>query len=289
MTAPVPANIEARAQATSAITASTEPCATSVASATPNRALASATSTSPKLLSQARREWLGSSSSPVSVWRILSPVPLCILVQPRRLILLDEQVVFKHQTVHVRCHETPDRVLRRTDDRLAANVEARVDQNRTARQLVESSHQPIEPAVSLGIDGLDSRGIVHVGDGGHAGTGDGHPHPQIRILHSRTVLRREGSSPILSDGRHQQHVRTLVPRTHPEHRVSELPEDAGRERAKRLSELDLYVHHLLHAWRTSIAEDAPAPQRPRSVFHASMKPADHLLGIELLGNPGQIG
>src|SRR5262245_26235540 len=182
MTAAVPANIEARAQATSATMLSTEPRATSVASAAPDSALASATRTSPKLLSQARRGWLGSSSSPVSVWRILSPISLRILVQPRRLILLDEQVVFKHQTVHVCCHETPDRVLRRTDDRLATNVEARVDQHRTARQLVESSHQPIEPAVSLGIDGLDSRRIVHVGDGGQAGTGNGHAHPQIRIL-----------------------------------------------------------------------------------------------------------
>src|SRR5438132_7382864 len=41
------------------------------------------------------------------------------------LFFLAEHVVAEHEDVHVRRHEAPIRILRRADDRLAADVEAR--------------------------------------------------------------------------------------------------------------------------------------------------------------------
>ena len=103
--------------------------------------------------------WIGSqSSSNCSRYSAVS-----ISCAPR-LLLLEQHEVLEHQRVHVRRHEAAVGVLRRADDRLAADVEAGVDDDRAAGLLLEALEQPVVAAVPLGVDGLDARRVVDVRD-----------------------------------------------------------------------------------------------------------------------------
>src|SRR5262245_43079772 len=62
--------------------------------------------------------------------------------------------------VELRPHEAAEGVLRSIDDRLAANIEAGVDQHGTAGLGLEAGEQRVETRVGLGMDSLDARRIV---------------------------------------------------------------------------------------------------------------------------------
>src|SRR5882757_7665249 len=53
-------------------------------------------------------------------------------------------------------------------------------------------------------------------------------------------------------------------------------EDRRCKWPKRLAPLDLRVEDRLHVGATRVAQDRPVAKRPRSPFHASLKPADDL-------------
>src|SRR5690606_28620015 len=55
-----------------------------------------------------------------------------------------------------------------------------------------------------------------------------------------------------------------------------LLDDRRRKGAEALAVLDLQVELLLHFGMPGISEDAAVPQRPRTVFHPSLEPADDL-------------
>ena len=44
-----------------------------------------------------------------------------------------QDAIADNQSFHLRTHEAPERIFRRADDRLAANVEAGVDKHGTPR------------------------------------------------------------------------------------------------------------------------------------------------------------
>src|SRR5258707_11867324 len=62
--------------------------------------------------------------------------PRFVLHHGRLLALLQHEIL-EHEDVHVRAHEAAIRVFRRPDDRLAADIERRVDDDRTAGSLVK--------------------------------------------------------------------------------------------------------------------------------------------------------
>src|SRR6185295_12452040 len=59
----------------------------------------------------------------------------CPRVQFLRHVFLQQDDVLEHERVHLRAEETAVRVLGRADDRLAADVEAGVDEHRASRAL----------------------------------------------------------------------------------------------------------------------------------------------------------
>src|SRR6187551_1865700 len=59
------------------------------------------------------------------------------VVRDGRLLVLEQDESLQHQDVHVSAHEAPVGVLGRADNRLAPNVERRVDDHRTAGPGVE--------------------------------------------------------------------------------------------------------------------------------------------------------
>ena len=77
---------------------------------------------------------------------------------------LADQAASDHEGVHLRGGEALPGVLRRADDRLAADVEAGVDDQRAAGLGVERFEQLVEAAVPRGIDGLHAGGVVDVRD-----------------------------------------------------------------------------------------------------------------------------
>src|SRR5262249_46379811 len=66
---------------------------------------------------------------------------LVIPPQGRVLLVLDEIAVAGRQYVDLRAHEAAEGILGRADDRLAAHVEAGVDQDRTPGQRVKAADE----------------------------------------------------------------------------------------------------------------------------------------------------
>src|SRR5690349_9769807 len=103
------------------------------------------------------------------------PVPLSALIeletalvvdfQPRILLVLAQDAIAGDEKLDFRTHEAAKRVLGRTHDRLAANVETGVHQHRAAGASVESREEIVEPRVSLAMYRLHACGIVDVGHG----------------------------------------------------------------------------------------------------------------------------
>src|SRR3954451_1593105 len=65
--------------------------------------------------------------------------------------------VSEHQVVDIRLEKASHGVIRRADDRLAADVERRVEQNRYAGERLEFVQQRPVAAVVRARDGLDAR------------------------------------------------------------------------------------------------------------------------------------
>src|SRR5438552_1013813 len=84
---------------------------------------------------------------------------------PGILFRLGEVAVADGERVYLRSHEAAERVLGRADDRLAADVEARVDEDRAAGALLEARNQRVEARIGVGVNGLDARRVVDMGDG----------------------------------------------------------------------------------------------------------------------------
>ncbi len=71
-----------------------------------------------------------------------------------RLVGLKQHMVAEDQDVHVGHQETAVGVFRCADDRLAADIEACVDQHRAAGLFMELRQQAIEQWIAGGVDGL---------------------------------------------------------------------------------------------------------------------------------------
>lgn len=74
----------------------------------------------------------------------------------RLRIALENKVAY-HQIVHFRVYETPVGIVRCANDRFTANVEGRVDQQRTLRLSLKCLQQSIESWINLTAHRLNSR------------------------------------------------------------------------------------------------------------------------------------
>ena len=101
---------------------------------------------------------------------------------PGRLVLLVEQIVAQDQVVHFGAHEALVGVFRGADDGLAPDVEAGVDDEAAAGQLLEGPDQAPVRLVGLFVHRLDAGRVVHVGDGRHLGAQVVEPVKQLQVF-----------------------------------------------------------------------------------------------------------
>src|SRR5258706_2019735 len=89
-----------------------------------------------------------------------------LIVELERRILprLVEEAVADDERLDLGTHEAAERVLGRADDRLAAHVEAGVDEHRAAGRRLERLEQAVETGVGLLVHRLDARRVVDVRD-----------------------------------------------------------------------------------------------------------------------------
>src|SRR5579863_5138231 len=82
---------------------------------------------------------------------------LVFAAQGRILILFAQHAVAGDQHFDVGTHEAAEGIFRRAHDRFAADVEARIDQYRTAGADIETREKFVIARVGLLVDGLDAR------------------------------------------------------------------------------------------------------------------------------------
>ena len=160
--------------------------------------------------------------------------------------------------VDARGEEADHRILRRFHDRLALDVEGRVDQHGHAGQCIELFQHAIELWIGRLAHGLHPRGAVDMHDA------------------------RDPVAPFRPHGFCDQHegriLLALKDVVHP------LGQHDRRERPECLPVLDAAVEDVLHFGPAGIGEQAAVAERARPEFGRPLEPADHLLiGEQLCG------
>src|SRR5262245_55612139 len=81
---------------------------------------------------------------------------LIVALQAGILVALDQVEVAHRERIELGPHEAAESILRSVDDRLAANIEAGIDQHGTAGLGLEAGEQRVKTRIALGMDGLDA-------------------------------------------------------------------------------------------------------------------------------------
>src|SRR5262245_50108417 len=153
------------------------------------------------------------------------------------LLLFAQKAVTGRQYLDLSPHEASERVLGGGDDWFAPDVEAGVDDDRTPRARLESRQQRVISRVSVGMDGLNTRRVVHVRHGG-----DRRVRNVELVDPEEGMLGRRHLTPmLLGHVSHEQHVRTVVIEVEP--LVDVLTEDRGGEWSKGLAVLHLEIQN----------------------------------------------
>src|SRR5215813_4031406 len=165
------------------------------------------------------------------------------------------QMFAEDQHVHPAPTEGAVGLSRGVDDRLALQVEGRVQDHRHPGRLAEELDQTVVTRRSLLVHGLEPRRAVHVRDGGKDVV--------LAVLHIDDI----------------QHVASgIVARCLG--KIEEVPDaihqDGGGEWAERFPEFDLGVDDVLHGGITGIGEDGPITERAGAPFETALEPADDL-------------
>jgi hypothetical protein len=189
---------------------------------------------------------------------------------PSGLPWLQEKKVLEDEGVHLRAHEAAVGVVGCAHDGLAAHVEGGVDDEAVAGALLEGGDHLVVLRVVGSVDGLHTRGVVHVGDGGHVTALAAHHRREVL---ARLALRGREAPPRLHGG-DQKHVWALA--LHLEELRDVLLQDGRGEGPEGLPILDLQVQVRLHLRTTRVAQDRAAPQRTRTELEPIGEVADHL-------------
>src|SRR4051794_27333616 len=92
--------------------------------------------------------------APLGVISIELERGLVVLLQRRVLLFLPQEAVAHRQRLDLRAHEAAERILGGPYDRLAAHVEAGVDDHGAAGQVLELRDQLVVARVRLAVHGL---------------------------------------------------------------------------------------------------------------------------------------
>src|ERR1051326_5914209 len=187
------------------------------------------------------------------------------------LLGFQKDEVAQDERVHFSPHEAGEGFGGRADDRLAADVEAGVNEHGAARQTLEGREQFVVSRVVLAPDGLHARRVVNVR---HRRDGRAR---DVQLLDAEEFfLALAHLAPHFSAHRRdEEHVGRVAVQF--EVFRDALAQDRRRERAETFAELYLQVHLRLHARRARVAENAPCAERARAELHPPLKPADDLL------------
>src|SRR4051812_14376635 len=205
---------------------------------------------------------------------------LIVLLERGVLHFLAQEAVADGERLDLGAHEAAERVLRAADDRLAAHVEAGVDDHRTAGLLLELAEQLVETRVGFLVHGLHARRVIDV------------RHRRNRRARNVELLDAEellllfghGDAVLVADIGDQQHVGALAVDAEVLRRV--FRQHRGREWTEGLAVLHLQVELLLHAGRARITEDRAGAECARAELHASLEPPERLALGERLGARG---
>src|SRR5437879_5552256 len=94
---------------------------------------------------------------------------LIVLLERRVLRFLAQETVADRERLDLGAHEAAERVLRAADDRLAAHVEAGVDDHRAAGPVFELGYELVEPRIGFAMHRLHARRVVDVRHRGNGG------------------------------------------------------------------------------------------------------------------------
>jgi hypothetical protein len=194
-------------------------------------------------------------------------------LRPRRLRRLLQQVVANAQHVEVRSHERLVGFARCADDRIPAQIEARVDEHRTAGAPEEGFEHAAIGGVAHRIDGLDARRLIDVRDRRH----DRASHLELVQALRRASLRQ---ALLRVHGSHEQHVGTFLAHLRVEPLVDMFFQDRRREGPEAFAELHLVIDGRLHRRLAWIGENAARAESARPELHAALEPAGHEARVE---------
>ena len=78
------------------------------------------------------------------------------------LVFFVHDAVADHQHFNFRAHKARKSITWTTNDRFPTDIKARIDEYRTAGQLFERGNQSMITRISIGMDRLDARRVVHM-------------------------------------------------------------------------------------------------------------------------------
>src|SRR5687768_2857216 len=137
----------------------------------------------------------------------------------------------------------------RAHDRLAPDVERRVDEHRAPCLSLELTQEIVVVGVRLTTDRLNTGRVVDVRDSGNVGAYD----IELFDAPETLLLRRHWHLALAFDGRDQQHVGTFAVQL--EVLGGPFPQHAGSERAEPFAKLDLEIHLSLHPGASRITKN----------------------------------
>src|SRR5262249_47089948 len=114
---------------------------------------------------------VGTSGAMARISQCSIRLELVLIIPPQRgvLLVLDEIAAAGRQYVDLRAHEAAEGILGRAYDRLAAHVEAGVDQDGASGQRVKATDEVVVKRIGLAMHRLHAGGIIDVRDRRDAG------------------------------------------------------------------------------------------------------------------------
>src|SRR5207237_4335515 len=131
---------------------------------------------------------------------------LVVLLQRGILPVLHQEAIAHREGLDLGAHEAAEGVFRAADDRLAAHVEAGVDDHRTTGQALEAGDQLVIFRIRLPMHGLHARRVVDVRDRRDRRA----RHVQLVDAEELVLLLGHRDAVLLRDVRNQEHVRTFT-------------------------------------------------------------------------------
>src|SRR5437762_5709585 len=129
-----------------------------------------------------------------------------VLFQRRVLRFLAEKTIADRERLDLGAHEAAESVLRAADNRLAAHVEAGVDDDRAARLLLELADQVVEARVGFLVHRLHARRIVDVRHRWDRGA----RHVQLLDAEELLLFLAHRDAVLVANVGDEQHVRALA-------------------------------------------------------------------------------